>query len=155
MNTDPLVMKHFLSVMTNEQSDALVDRIEATFDAQGWGLFALERKSDGAFLGFTGFAAGAKGTPVSEDIEIGWRIARDFWRHGFAYEAARACLDWFWPRAQVARLVSYTSLTNLPSQALMGKLGFERDASLDFDHPAIPKDNPVCRQVVTVSERHV
>ncbi|MEM7702425.1 MAG: GNAT family N-acetyltransferase [Pseudomonadota bacterium] len=153
MNADPGVMEYFQSEMTREQSDALVDRIEAHFEAHGLGLFALERKRDGAFLGFTGFASGPKGTPVGEDIEIGWRIAHAYWRQGYAFEAARACMDWFWKASDRQRVVSYTADQNKPSQALMRKLGLNHRPDLDFDHPSIPKNCPVCHQTVFVLKR--
>jgi RimJ/RimL family protein N-acetyltransferase len=51
LNADPVVMEHFPALLTREQSDALVDRIEAHFDEHGYGLWALE--ADGAFVGFT------------------------------------------------------------------------------------------------------
>lgn len=153
MNADPRVMEHFASAMTPEQSDALIDRIEALFETKGFGLFALERKEDQAFLGFTGLAPALSGAPVSGDIEIGWRLAPEYWRRGYAFEAASACARWFWDNTDGARLVSYTAKTNIPSRSLMSKLGFERRADLDFDHPSIAPDNPVCHQVVYVRQR--
>ena len=155
MNADPKVMEHFLSEMTREQSDALVDRIESHFEVHDFGLFALERKRDGAFVGFTGFAECVPGTPVSGDIEIGWRIAQEHWREGYAFEAADACIDWFWQNTDRPRLVSYTSDQNSPSQSLMRKLGFAPMPGFNFNHPSIPIDNPKCHQVVFVLDRYV
>ena len=153
INADPMVMQHFRAPLTRDQSDALVDRIEAHFATYGFGLFALERKRDGQFLGFTGLAA-ALGTPVEGDIEIGWRIAQMYWRKGYAHEAAKACVNWFWRNTDFPRLVSYTAVTNLPSQALMRKLGFPHLRELDFDHPSIPTSHPLCHQHVYVLNRN-
>ncbi len=153
MNADPEVMRYFQSALTDPESDALVDRIALHFRTHGFGLFALERKSDGAFLGFTGFSSCPENTPVQGEIEIGWRLAQAYWRRGYAHEAASACADWFWQTTDRARLVSYTSAANQPSRNLMGKLGFRHYPERDFDHPAIASDHPFCRQVVYVLNR--
>ncbi|WP_284123858.1 GNAT family N-acetyltransferase [Parerythrobacter aestuarii] len=153
MNADPEVMRYFLSTLGSSESDALVDRIRDHFVSRGFGLFALERKSDGAFLGFTGLSRGPDNTPVAEETEIGWRLARKFWRQGLAYEAASACIDWAWRSTDLSRIVSFTSGENEPSRCLMQKLGLTRRPELDFDSPSIPSDNPLCRQVVYAIER--
>ena len=153
MNADPKVMEFFQSELTARESDSLVDRILGHFATHGFGLFALERRSDAAFLGFTGFYSCPPDTPVAGEIEIGWRLAREHWRRGYAYEAASACIDWFWDHTAHQRLVSFTSTHNLPSQKLMRKLGLEHRSDLDFDHPAIPSDDPLCHQVVFVIDR--
>src|SRR3954451_1804052 len=54
LNADPAVMEHFPALMTREQSDALVDRLEASLMQRGYGLWALEVLATGRFIGFTG-----------------------------------------------------------------------------------------------------
>ena len=153
LNADPQVMEYFVSVLSRCESDALADRISARLEEQGYGLFALERKEDGAFLGFTGFSQCPEGTPVAGETEIGWRLAREYWRRGYAFEAAAACLDWFWANTTAPRLVSFTSDRNGPSQNLMRKLGLARRPELDFDYPSIPAGHALRSQVVYALER--
>ena len=148
MNADPEVMRYFRSTLSREQSDAFADRIEGQLVELGYGLFALERRDDGAFLGYTGFFPCPEATPVAGEMEIGWRIARPHWRLGYAFEAASSALRWFWQNTDRTRVVSYTSPRNAPSLALMRKLGLHRCEGLDFDHPAIPSGDPLARQVV-------
>ncbi|MBV7265616.1 GNAT family N-acetyltransferase [Erythrobacter ani] len=148
MNADPQVMEFFPSELTREQSYALTDRIIAHFDKHGFGLFAVETKADCAFIGFTGLQVCGPGLPIEGEVEIGWRLARDEWRKGYAHEAAEACVEWFWRNTERQRLVSFTSANNTPSQNLMRKLGFTHRPELDFDHPAIARDNPQCHQFV-------
>src|SRR5690606_13267945 len=73
MNADPAVMEHFPSVMTREQSDALVDRIEAGFAEHGFGLWAVEVVETGEFIGFTGLAVPRFEAHFTPAVEIGWR----------------------------------------------------------------------------------
>lgn len=153
MNADPRVMEFFLSELSREQSDALVERICTHFDSHAFGLFALETKTDGAFIGFTGFQICGSCLPVAGEVEIGWRLAREHWRSGYAHEAASACIEWFWGNTDRDRLVSFTSDNNIPSQNLMRKLGLTHRPELDFNHPAIPGDHPHCHQVVFAVDR--
>jgi RimJ/RimL family protein N-acetyltransferase len=54
LNADPAVMEHFPATLSRQESDALVDRIEAGFDHRGWGLWAVEVPGSAAFVGFVG-----------------------------------------------------------------------------------------------------
>jgi ribosomal-protein-alanine N-acetyltransferase len=74
LGADPEVMEHFPSVLTREQSDAVFDRIAASLEDRGWGLWALD--VDGEFLGFTGLQPVPFEAAFTPAIEVGWRLAR-------------------------------------------------------------------------------
>ena len=138
LNADPEVMAHFPALLTRQESDASVDREAAHIAAHGRGFMALERREDGAFLGFVGVKASPADLPFAGAPEIGWRLARHAWGRGYASEAARAALaDAFARGAQ--RVLSFTAATNGRSQAVMARIGLERRPELDFDHPALPR----------------
>ncbi|MDO9380892.1 MAG: GNAT family N-acetyltransferase [Nocardioidaceae bacterium] len=141
MNADPVVMEHFPSVRSRAESDDLVDRVEARFDRLGWGLWALERLDDGAFLGFTGLHPMPAGTPDPEGTEVGWRLARHAWGHGYASEAARAALAHGFDVVGLDHVDSITAVTNTRSQAVMRRLGMRLAA--EFDHPALDAGSPL------------
>ena len=145
---DPEVMRHFRSPLTPEESDALVRRIEAHFDAHGFGLWALERRADRRFLGFTGLLTVDFASPIAGEVEIGWRLARAFWGQGYAGEAARAALDFGFAQLGLARIVSMTVEANARSWRLMERLGMARAAELDFDHPRLPEDHALRPHIV-------
>src|SRR5690606_24797973 len=92
MNADPVVMAHFVAPLTRDQSDAFVDAIESSFDELGYGFWALEERSSGALLGFTGLWDQVDPAPFTPAVEVGWRLARPAWGRGYATEAARAAL---------------------------------------------------------------
>jgi len=148
MNADPAVMEHFPSVMTREQSDALVDRIEAGFAEHGFGLWAVEVVETGEFIGFTGLAVPRFEAHFTPAVEIGWRLRRSAWGHGYASEAARRVLAFAFEEAGLEELVSFTSTTNLRSQAVMRRIGMTHDPADDFDHPAIAEGHPLRRHVL-------
>jgi ribosomal-protein-alanine N-acetyltransferase len=148
LNADPEVMRHFLATMTVQESDALADRMQARIEADGYGLWAVERRHDEALLGFTGLAPLRQGSPLFPGVEIGWRLARHAWGCGYASEAARASLADGFGRLGLHRIVAFTAVPNTPSQAVMQRIGMTRRADLDFDHPAIAEGHPLRRHVV-------
>ena len=148
LNADPLVMEHFPATLTRAESDAFVDRMHTRLAEQGWGLWALERLDDGAFLGFTGLAHFADGLPFAPATEVGWRLAREFWGHGYATEAARAALGHAFSVLALAEVVSMTAVGNERSRRVMERLGMTRDPADDFDHPRVPDGHPTKRHVL-------
>jgi RimJ/RimL family protein N-acetyltransferase len=148
MNADARVMEFFRAPLSRAESDRMVDHIEAHFGKHGFGLWAIEVPGVAPFIGFTGIAHVPFSAPFTPCVEIGWRLAFPHWGHGYATEAARLALDdGFGPRA-LSEIVSFTSVTNRRSRAVMERLGMRRDPAEDFDHPAIAEGHPLRRHVL-------
>ena len=137
MNADPEVMRYFPNVMTKQESDAMVDRIEQGFENNGFGLWAVE--IDGRFAGLTGLNRTTFETPMGPHVEIGWRFARWAWGQGYATEAAQCVLDAAFTDLGLSEVYSFTTETNLPSERVMQRIGMKRRTDLDFDHPNTPE----------------
>jgi ribosomal-protein-alanine N-acetyltransferase len=146
MNADPAVMEHFPAVQSREESDASARRAMALFEAQGWGHWAIEVAGGAPFIGFAGLAVKTFAAPFTPCTEIGWRLARDAWGHGYATEAAKAAVEFAFRELGLAEIVSYTTLRNVRSIAVMERLGMRRD--IEFDHPLVAADSPVRRHVL-------
>jgi len=146
MNADPEVTRYLRGSLDRAASDQLVDRIEALFDEQGFGLWALELPGTAEFIGFTGLHPMPGGVPGEGSIEIGWRLARSAWHKGYATEAARAAVDVAFAGAGLPELWSMTAVLNEPSQAVMRRLGMTRYGF--FEHPRIDPGHPLRQQVV-------
>lgn len=131
---------------------SMIARQRALHSERGYCFWAAERRDTGELIGFCGLKDGPSGTPIADDVEIGWRVARAHWRHGLAYEAASACLDWAW-RAGVSRVAAITLPANEPSWRLMEKLGLTRELAGDFDHPALPVGHRLSRHLTCRIER--
>ena len=116
MCADPQVMRYFPAPMTRLEAAALIGRIRGHFNEYGFGLWALERKDSGAFIGMTGLLNVNFDAPFAPAVEIGWRLARRHWGLGFASEAAWTCLRCAFAQLRVDEVVSFTSESNLPSQ---------------------------------------
>jgi ribosomal-protein-alanine N-acetyltransferase len=148
MNADPAVMEHFPSTLERPASDAFLDRIDEHWRARGFGLWAVERRDDRAFLGFAGLSDPRFEAPFMPAVEIGWRFARDAWGHGYATEAARAALDFGFETLGLREIVSFTAPANVRSIAVMERIGMTRDPAEDFDHPRVPVGHPLRRHVL-------
>lgn len=141
LNGDPDTLVFFPSTLTRAESDAFVDRIEARFEAYGYGLWALEVIETGQFIGFTGLAPLPDDVPGGGGTEIGWRLARHAWHLGYATEAALAAREVAFAGIGLAELWSMTSLLNTPSQAVMRRIGMTEAAR--FSHPRVPDGSPL------------
>ncbi|WP_436796325.1 GNAT family N-acetyltransferase [Actinospongicola halichondriae] len=145
LNADPVVMEHFPATLSRAESDAFVDRHAAIIAERGWGLWAVEVRATGAFIGFTGLMVPVFDADFVPCVEIGWRLAADSWGQGYATEAANAVLRHAFDEIGLDDVVSFTYVGNDRSRRVMEKIGLTE--RLEFDHPNIPGD-PVERHVL-------
>jgi RimJ/RimL family protein N-acetyltransferase len=150
LTADPEVMVWLGGVLTANQSADHIDSMDAHFDRNGFGRWVIERRSDGAFLGYAGVQSIWPGLPV-EGWECGWRLARGAWGHGYATEAARAATADVFARTDLPEILAFTAEGNLRSRAVMARAGYARDAHRDFDHPELSPSDPLRRHLVFVT----
>ena len=100
------------------------------------------------FIGFTGLAGVTFEAHFTPAVEIGWRLARAAWGHGYATEAARAAAAFAFGTLGLDELVSFTTAGNERSRAVMRRLGMTHDPADDFDHPALAAGDPLRRHVL-------
>jgi RimJ/RimL family protein N-acetyltransferase len=148
LNADPEVTEHLGGAMSRARSDALVDQIEAVFERRGFGMWAVEVAGTGDLAGFAGLSVPAFEAPFMPAVEIGWRLARAHWGHGYATEAALAAVAFGFDEARLDEIVSFTVPANVRSRRVMERLGMTHDPADDFDHPALPVPHPLRRHVL-------
>jgi RimJ/RimL family protein N-acetyltransferase len=148
MNADPEVMTWFPATLEPSVSDAWFDRMNAALDRDGFGLWAVERREDGAWLGMTGLAAPTFEAAFTPCIEIGWRYPTIAWGQGYATEAARVVVDHGFGTLGLAEILSWTTAGNERSRAVMERLGMTRDPAEDWDHPRLEAGHPLRRHVL-------
>ncbi|MEN9718259.1 MAG: hypothetical protein RIQ99_1137 [Pseudomonadota bacterium] len=153
MGRDPRVME-FLGPLMDRVDVAAAQARQSDFQHRyGHCFWALERLSDGAFLGFCGLKPGPAETPLEGLIEIGWRLAHHAWGHGYAREAAAASLDWGFANLPAPAIWAVTVPGNIRSWGLMQRLGMVRHSQLDFAHPALASDDPLRPHIVYAMPR--
>ncbi|NJN22491.1 MAG: GNAT family N-acetyltransferase [Leptolyngbya sp. RL_3_1] len=155
LNADPRVMTYLPAQLSRAESNALADRIEAHFKHHGFGLWAVEIPGVSAFAGFIGLAIPRFEAPFTPCVEIGWRLAADYWGHGYAPEGARAALAFGFETLQLAEILSFTVPKNQRSRRVMEKLGMTHDPQDDFGHPLLPADHPLHDHVLYRINRSV
>jgi ribosomal-protein-alanine N-acetyltransferase len=148
INADPRVMQFFPKSLTREESDAMVDRIEAHFLSKGFGLYAAELRADGRFIGYVGLHTPTFEAPFTPCVEIGWRLASNVWWKGLATEGATAVARHSLENLGLEQIVSFTVPANQRSIRVMEKIGMTRDASGDFEHPNLPIGHPLRHHVL-------
>lgn len=138
LNADPRVMEFLGATLTRDQSDALIERIEAGWASHGFGLWAVAVKGGAPFIGFVGLSVPRFESHFTPCVEVGWRLAAASWGHGYASEAARAALAQGFEVRELPEIVSFTTGANLRSRRVMERIGMRRDARDDFPHPSLP-----------------
>ena len=140
INSDPRVMEFYPAPLDRNASDSMADRFQSLIAQRTWGFWAVELKERSEFIGFVGLHISDPEMPFSPCVEIGWRFAFQQWGKGLATEAAKGALHIGFELLGFPEIVSFTTVSNLRSCALMERLQMQRDADT-FEHPAIPVGN--------------
>jgi RimJ/RimL family protein N-acetyltransferase len=145
--SDPEVMATLGPPLDFAATGALVARMQWRQAEHGHCAWAAERREDARLIGWCGVIRGTVG-PIEGKPEVGWRLARDCWGHGYATEGARASLDWAFANLEDQEVWAITSVSNQRSRAVMTRLGMKRVVESDFDHPSFAAGHPLREHVV-------
>ena len=148
IHADPEVMRHRFAPLSRQESDEFIDQNETSFEAHGFGLWAVERLHDHRLIGFTGLGISDFGAPFCPAIDLGWTLARAAWGHGYASEGAAAALEFAFRELQLREVVAHTSQHNKRSRAVMQRLNMTHDPNDDFDGPWFEVGHPQRRFVL-------
>ena len=148
MNADAEVMKYFPAILSRQESDALVERIENHHQVHGFGLWAVEERWTGVFIGFIGLSVPKFQAHFTPTVEVGWRLTRKFWGQGYATEGAKRAISYGFYDLGLTEIVAFTAKSNLRSIAVMKRLGMTHQEADDFDHPVLPSGHPLQRHVL-------
>jgi RimJ/RimL family protein N-acetyltransferase len=132
LNADPEVRQYIGPVLTFEQASAWALAYQDDMDRHGFGYWALEVLATGAFIGFAGLHIVDDEMPFS-GVELGWRLARSAWGHGYATEAARAASEYAFDVLNLPEVLAVANARNLRAQAVMRRIGMTTDPADDFD----------------------
>jgi RimJ/RimL family protein N-acetyltransferase len=153
MRADPRVGEFLGGPTPREESIAMVARLSALLEQHGYGWWVAEVKATAAFAGtiiLQDIPFEAHFTPA---FEVGWHLAYDHWKHGYASEGGRAAIDYAFDTLGRDRVVAITAVTNVRSQRVMERIGMVRDPDGDFDHPRVPVGSPLRPHVLYAIRR--
>ena len=153
-NADPIVMRYFPKMLSTQESREQADKLRSLITTRGWGIWAVELKASGKFIGITGLhtQAGDSGIPHAPLTEIAWRLLTAHWGKGYAPEAARRTLQFAFEELALDAVYSYTAQVNRPSQRVMMKAGMENTGE-EFNHPKLESGNELERHCLYVLTR--
>jgi RimJ/RimL family protein N-acetyltransferase len=148
LNADPQVMEFLPQLLTRAESDDFADRIERHFEQHGFGFWAVEADGVAPFIGFVGLAVPRFEAAFTPCVEVGWRLAAQYWGHGYASEAAAAAMQFAFQHLGLDEIVSFTVPENWRSRRVMERIGMRHDPAEDFDHPSLPAGHRLRRHVL-------
>ncbi len=125
MAADPEVMRFMGGAVDRERAWRAMATFTGHWVLKGFGLWAVERKTDGVLLGRIGLWE-PEGWP---GLEIGWTLARAAWGRGYAQETALAAIDWAWTELAASRLISLIDPANARSIRVAERLGMRPSGS--------------------------
>ncbi|MEA9979177.1 GNAT family N-acetyltransferase [Pseudomonas sp. 10B1] len=120
---DAQVMRHSVGgVMSEKETREFVAGCVFSYQANNFGPWAVIDRATTTFIGFCGLNA----EPVegAEEVEIGYRLSREFWGKGLATEAAMASRDYAFGTLGVDSLIAIVEPENIASVNVIEKLGF-------------------------------
>jgi len=148
LNADPEVMEHFPAPLSRAASAEEIDAIEGDFRAHGVGFWAVELPGEAPLIGFVGLRPVPPQLPFAPAVEVGWRLARPYWKRGLAAEGASAAIDYGFGPLDLSDIVAYTAARNERSRRLMERLGMTRRDREDFLYPGLPSGHQLAPHVL-------
>jgi ribosomal-protein-alanine N-acetyltransferase len=123
LNANPLVMRHMgRGPLSRDETRAQLERFRSHWREHSFGLWAVEERETGAFLGRTGLSYHAV---WPDDPEVGWFLDPAVWGRGLATEAGAASVRYGFEVLGADRLVSICVPEHEASRRVMAKLGLE------------------------------
>jgi RimJ/RimL family protein N-acetyltransferase/ribosomal protein S18 acetylase RimI-like enzyme len=116
---DPEVQRFLGGVRSEYDAFRTVATHAGHWALRGFGQWAVQRRSDGRFVGRVGLWE----PPGWPGPEVGWRLGREAWGQGYATEAARAAIGWAWTALDLTQLSSMILPENTASQRVAQRLG--------------------------------
>ena len=152
LNSDIDVMRYFPCVLTRHESDLLASKFQNIISTTGWGFWAVELKENHQFIGFIGLQSQPTQFDFSPCVEIGWRLAKQYWHQGYATEATQICLQFAFEQLALKDVVSFTAKLNIPSQKVMQRLNMQLIS--EFNHPRPDVTHPLaCHMLYRITQR--
>lgn len=129
MNLDPEVSKYTLDggVHTLEEIRTIIhDNVFGDYKKYGFGRFAIVHKTHDLFIGFAGLKQLEDG-----EVDLGYRLRREYWRQGIATEASQMSLDYGFNTLGLSRIISMAHAENAASINVMKKLNFHFEKQIE------------------------
>lgn len=132
LNSDPEVVRYVGGeTLSRADTESGVERTLMYRErfAGRLGVFTAERLSDGAFMGWFLLRPDRERLDDVANLELGYRLKREFWGQGYATEASRALVAKAFDELGAESVWAQALAANAASRRVMEKCGltFEKD----------------------------
>lgn len=137
--------RHGILAGTIERERALADaaKIAERLTENGYGWWVVEVKGGAPYVGHVALQDVPFAAHFTPALEVGWRLAAEFWGNGYATEGARAALAFAFETLHRSEVIAMTAKINVCSQRVMQRLGMTYDSGDDFDNPRVADGSPL------------
>lgn len=135
MNADSEVMQYFPSTHSKERTQQFIERMQLQYAERKYCYFATEKLETKELIGFIGLAYQSFKAPFTPCTDIGWRLSKEHWNHGYATEGAKRCLQYAFQELSLEKILATAAAINRPSINVMEKIGLQFD--YEFEHPLL------------------
>lgn len=118
---DEQVMYAYEGAFSDEEVQSWLDKQLTRYQKEGVGLYAVLLKGGGSMIGQCGLTF--QDTPGGKALEVGYLFQRAYWHHGYATEAARACMEYAFRTLGAEEVCSIIRDSNIPSQNVARRNG--------------------------------
>lgn len=146
MNSDPEVMAYFPSTLTEVESSNFIQKIKKHHEENGYSLWAVEIKETNEMIGIIGLLKINFDSKVKGELEIGWRLLKEYWHKGYAVEGANRVLEYASETLGGKVIYSFTATINKPSEQVMKRIGMSYIG--EFDHPNVAEESLLKRHLL-------
>ena len=133
---DPETVRFYPEPFTRERTLKWIEDNLRRYEADGFGLWAVQLKSTGEFIGDCGPAV--QDVEDAREIELGWHVRRQLWGKGLATEAATVSRDWVFENLAAERLISLIRPENQASRRVAEKIGMQVSREVAFGSKGWP-----------------
>ncbi len=138
ISSNPDVMEFFPATATKIQTREFIDKMKLMCVEKGYCYFAVDQLKDESFIGFIGLYYQTYESPVTPNVDIGWRLNKKYWNNGLATEGAKKCLEYGFNVIKLKNIISTTPIINTKSIRVMEKIGMEK--LTEFNRPRVQSD---------------
>jgi ribosomal-protein-alanine N-acetyltransferase len=127
---DPETMTYYPEPYNREGTLRWIEDNMRRYVVDGFGLWAMDMKETGDFVGDCGPAV--REVDGEREVEIGWHVDRTLWNRGLATEAGTACRDHCFGALGLERVISLVRPENIPSRRVAEKIGMLVERDVDW-----------------------
>lgn len=110
----------------------VLDSFHQLRERQRVGAWVITSRTDGRFMGHAILAE----RDAFDEPELGYALGKEFWRRGYATEAATAVVRYGFAQANLSRIFAVLFPENESSRRILNRLGFSYEK--DVTHYGLP-----------------